>query len=347
MTVLRHISFVPFLVCVACAPAVEPAPPAPPPPPPQNPPSSSVTIEPAAPEPTPEEKAQAEAAAKLAAETEAMESKAKAEAERWTPEMHAKAKELSDTAYPSVRAAYAQLEKSDHRVPGNAERDKYRHPVETLEFFGLKPNMTVFEYGPGEGWYTELLAPILAPKGKLIVNNSDPNGPPTERATMYGKRLDLFLKKAPELYGSIEVLTVDTKQPNLNLEGTLDMALVIRGMHGWKRNGVVEPWLKQIHKALKPAGVLGIVQHRAAPDADPAQSAEHGYLPEPWVIEQVEAAGFKLSKKSELNKNDKDTKDYPEGVWSLPPTLRLGDTDRAKYEAIGESDRMTLRFVKQ
>jgi predicted methyltransferase len=117
-------------------------------------------------------------------------------------------------------------------------------------------------------------------------------------------------------------------------------------MHGWHRNGVVSGWLSQIHKALKPKGVLGVVQHRAKPDANPDQSAEKGYLPEKWVIEQVEAAGFKLSKKSEINQNEKDTTDHPVGVWALPPTLRLGEADKEKYEAIGESDRMTLRFVK-
>ena len=124
------------------------------------------------------------------------------------------------------------------------------------------------------------------------------------------------------------------------------MSLVIRGMHGWQRSGVVDAWLAEIHKALKPNGVLGIVQHRAKPDADPNESAKDGYLPEPWVIQQVEAAGFKLSKKSDINKNPKDTADHPDGVWSLPPSLRQGETDREKYLAIGESDRMTLRFVK-
>jgi predicted methyltransferase len=124
------------------------------------------------------------------------------------------------------------------------------------------------------------------------------------------------------------------------------MALVIRGMHGWQRNRAVLAWLSEIHEALKPKGVLGIVQHRAKPDANPDESAEHGYLPEAWVIAQVEAAGFKLSRKSEINRNEKDSTDHPEGVWTLPPSLRLGETDKEKYVAIGESDRMTLRFVK-
>lgn len=276
-----------------------------------------------------------------------MEQKARTEAERWTPEMHANAKQLAEAKYPSVRAAFAKLQKSPHRVPGHADRDQYRHPVETLEFFGLKPTMTVVEVGPGAGWFTELLAPMLAAGGQLIVTNSDPNGPATERSTMYGRRFQLFKEKAPELYGKIQTIVIDSKQPALGLEGTVDMVLVMRGMHGWHQNGVVGAWLTQIHTALKPNGVLGIEQHRAAPGANPDESAKKGYLDEAWVIQQVEAAGFKLSKKSEINANPKDTKDHPDGVWSLPPSLRGGDTDRAKYVEIGESDRMTLRFVKQ
>jgi predicted methyltransferase len=124
------------------------------------------------------------------------------------------------------------------------------------------------------------------------------------------------------------------------------MALVIRGMHGWQQRKMVPAWLAQIHGALKPGGVLGIVQHRAKPGADPDKSAQQGYLPQKWVIDQVTAAGFKLTGKSEINKNEQDTTDHPEGVWTLPPTLRLGETDKDKYVAIGESDRMTLRFVK-
>lgn len=342
----RSLPYLVSLLALACGGHEPPPAPPPPPPPPPAAPVAEAAPAPAPAEPTPEEKAQAEAAAKLERDMAEMEAKAAEEAKRWTPEMREDAKALAAGPYWSVRAAYAKLAKSPHRAPGNAERDQYRHPVETLEFFGLKPDMTVLEYGPGAGWYTELLAPMLAARGKLIVTSSDPNGPATERSTLYGRRFKHFMEKAPELYGKIQVVTVDTKQPELGLEGSVDMALVIRGMHGWTRSGTAEAWLKEIHQALKPNGVLGIVQHRAKPEADPAQSAEHGYLPEPWVIQQVEAAGFKLSKSSEINKNEKDTTDHPEGVWTLPPSLRLGDQDREKYVAIGESDRMTLRFVK-
>jgi len=340
----RLLSSLALFVCACGAPP--PAPPAPPEPAPAEPAPVAEAAPPAPPEPTPEEKAAAEARAKLEQDVREMEQKARAEAERWTPEMHTQAKVLAEAKYQSVRAAFTKLEKSNHRAPGHADRDQYRHPVETLEFFGLKPTMTVLEVGPGEGWFTELLAPMLAARGQLIVTNSDPNGPATERSTMYGRRFQLFTQNSPELYGKIQTVVVDPKAPALGLAGTLDMVLVMRGMHGWQQNGVVPAWLGQIHAALKPNGVLGIEQHRAAAGANPDESAKHGYLPEAWVVQQVEAAGFKLAKKSEINANPKDTKDYPEGVWSLPPTLRQGDTDRAKYVAIGESDRMTLRFVK-
>jgi predicted methyltransferase len=231
-------------------------------------------------------------------------------------------------------------------MPGNADRDAQRHPLQTLEFFGFKPTMTVLEYGPGQGWYTELLAPALAKKGKLIVTTSDPAGPREERSTYYGERTKLFLERSPELYGKVETALVDGKKPDLTLDGKVDLVLVIRGMHGMVNNDILPQWLAEFHDALKPGGVLGIVQHRGAADAELKASSKQGYLPEKWTIEQIEASGFKLAGKSELNANPKDTRDHPEGVWSLPPSLREGDKDREKYLAIGESDRMTLKFVK-
>jgi predicted methyltransferase len=260
--------------------------------------------------------------------------------------MHTAAQKLATTKFDSARAAFGKIHTSGYRAPENVARDRYRHPVETLEFFGLKPDMTVLEYGPGAGWYTELLAPMLAARGKLIATNSDPKGSPSERSTMYGRRFQLFLDTAPELYGKVEVVLVDGNNPSLGLTNVLDQALVIRGMHGWKRSGTVEAWLREIHLALKPGGVLGIVQHRAKAGVSADESAKDGYLPEAWVIEKVTAAGFALQEKSEINANPKDTTEHPAGVWTLPPSLRLGDQDREKYEAIGESDRMTLRFVK-
>jgi predicted methyltransferase len=303
-------------------------------------------------EPTAQEKAaeeakkKAEDAAKLQKDRAKMEADHKAEAARLTPEIHAQTKALVDKAYPSAQAALKAALAGKHRKAGNADRDKYRHPVETLTFLGLKPTMTVIELSPGEGWYTELLAPTLAKKGKLFITNGDPNGPIDQRRTYYAQRTKLFLDRLPEAYGKVETITTDDKAPNLGHDGQADMVLLFRELHGMVNGKRLDTWLAAIHKALKTGGVLGIEQHRAKPDAVAEKSSEDGYLPEKWVIEKIEAAGFKLAGKSEVNANKNDTKDYPEGVWTLPPSFTLGDKDRAKYAAIGESDRMTLKFVK-
>jgi len=298
------------------------------------------------PEPTPEEKKTAEAHRKLEDDRAKWQDEHKAEVARWTPELHLAAKALADKAYPSLDAAMKAVLASKTRKPGDADRDKYRHPLETLAFFGMKPTMTVLEVGPGEGWYTEILAPALAAKGKLIDTNNDPSGPEDQRGTFYGQRFKAFLDKAPELFGKVQTVVVDGKAPKLGIDGTVDMVLVMREVHGWVNQGTADAWLGEIRKALKPSGVLAIEEHRARPDADPIESAKKGYVPEKWLIDRVEADGFKLAGKSEVNANPKDTKDYSEGVWALPPSLQLGDKDREKYVAIGESDRMTLKFVK-
>jgi predicted methyltransferase len=297
-------------------------------------------------EPTAEEKKKAEDKRQLDADRAQFEAEMKAELPRWTPELHAEAKALAAKTYPNAKAALDAVLKGKHRKPGHPERDKDRHPAETLTFFGFKPTMTVFEFGPGEGWFTELLAPALAAKGKLIVNTTDPNGPPEARGTFYAQRLQRILGVAPELFGKVESIVVESAKPDLKLQGTVDLALVFRSMHGWHNNKLTATWLAEIHEALKPNGVLGIEQHRAKDDANPDESSKKGYLPEAFVIKEVEAAGFKLQSKSEVNANPRDTKDYAEGVWALPPTFRMKDKDHDKYAAIGESDRMTLKFVK-
>lgn len=329
-------------------------------PPPQSETSANVSATPAttaaatpastqpakAPEPTPEEKKKAEAARELAEDRAKMEADTKAEAARWTPELRAEAKKLAETKHANLKAGIGAALKGKHRKPVSAERDKYRHPLETLEFFGLKPTMTVVEYGPGEGWYTELLAPTLATQGKLIVTTTDPAGPPDQRATFYGERLKRFLDNAPEVYGKVERVVIDSKKPSFGMEGKVDVVLAFRTMHGMHRDKLLGTFLAEVHKALKPNGVLAVEQHRAKADANPDESAKAGYLPEAFVIQQVEAAGFKLAGKSEINANPKDTKDYAEGVWALPPTFAMKDKDRQKYADIGESDRMTLKFTK-
>jgi predicted methyltransferase len=310
-------------------PAVEPAPPPPPP------------------EPTEEEKKKAEELKKLEEDRAKMKADHEAELAKWTPELRADAKSIADKDYATGKAAIKAALGGKYRSEKNSARDKPRHPVETLDFFGFKPTYTVLEFGPGAGWFTELLAPALNKKGKLIITGSDPNGPADQRSTLGGERQKLALERAPELYSKVEVTYIDMKTPSLPQEGTVDLIVCTRELHGMVNNNALDGWLKEFHEALKPKGVLGIEQHRAKADAVPEESSKKGYLPEKWVIEKVEAAGFKLAGKSEVNANPKDTKDYPKGVWTLAPNFAEGDTDKEKYAAIGESDRMTLKFVKK
>ncbi len=269
------------------------------------------------------------------------------EASRITPEIRKSGQALVDKSYPSIKAALGAAMAGSHRKPASHERDAERHPQAMLELFGLKANQAVLEFAPGEGWYTELLAPVLAKSGKLYVTQADPNGPKENRPTLYGLRTKYFLEKLPEVYGKVEPLLIDPKAPKLSLgDGTLDLVLVFRGAHGLYNNKQLGVWLAEFHRTLKLKGTLGVEQHRAAAGQSPDDTSKRGYLPEAFLIEQIEAAGFKLVTKSELNANPKDTKDHPEGVWSLPPTLREGEKNREKYLAIGESDRMTLKFVK-
>ena len=201
-------------------------------------------------------------------------------------------------------------------------------------------------------WFTELLGPTLSKKGKYYATGSDPKGQDPWSA-LDAKAWAGFLARAPEVFGNVQTVVVaDDNAPKLDLpDGSLDMVIAMRELHGWVNGegsgkSVLVPWLAEVQRVLKPGGVFGVEEHRAQPDADPAASAMKGYLPEKWVIAQVEGAGFKLAGKSEINANPKDTKDYEKGVWTLPPTFTLKDKDHDKYAAIGESDQMTLKFVK-
>ena len=236
---------------------------------------------------------------------------------------------------------------AEHRKPENRARDPQRHPLETLTFFGLQEDMTVVELWPGGGWYTEILAPVLAEEGKLVVTNFDPEGPEDLNLTRYGKRMQEKLTSNPELFGGVDVRIVRPPESiELGEAGSADLVLTFRNNHGWLSGGYHDKVYEAAFDVLKPCGVLGVVQHRAAPGTDPATAGDIGYVAEEVVIEAAEEAGFVLAGRSEVNANPRDTKDHPEGVWTLPPSYRLEEQDRAKYEAIGESDRMTLRFVK-
>ncbi|WP_434427475.1 class I SAM-dependent methyltransferase [Nannocystis pusilla] len=246
----------------------------------------------------------------------------------------------------ALKAAIAGPQRSAE----NRARDQYRHPLETLLFFGLKKDQTVVELWPGGGgWFTEILAPTLRDSGKLIVTNFDTSGPADAYQTRNGKKFLEKLAGAPEVYDKVEVVTVtDPSALVLAPENSVDLVVTFRNTHGWVEDNIDAAIYGAAFKALKPGGVLGVEAHRAKPQQvdDPKKVAETGYLPEDWVVARIESFGFKLQARSEINANPKDTKDYEKGVWTLPPSFELGDKDRDKYAAIGESDRMTLKFVK-
>ncbi|MEX2167316.1 MAG: methyltransferase [Methyloceanibacter sp.] len=232
----------------------------------------------------------------------------------------------------------------DHRSAENRARDQYRHPLETLTFFGITPDMTVVEIYPGRGWYTEILAPYLKGSGTLYAAEH-PGDPSYEAVQRSLEAFDQKVKDAPELYGEVK-RTKLTKDGDIAPPESADLVVTFRNTHSWMGAGTENEAFAAMFRALKPGGVLGLAQHRGDPNVKQDPKAGSGYVNEDYVIELAKKAGFELAEKSEINANPKDTKDYPKGVWTLPPSLRLGDEDREKYLAIGESDRMTLKFVK-
>jgi predicted methyltransferase len=238
------------------------------------------------------------------------------------------------------------------RSPADKARDAWRHPVESLTFWGLKPGQTVVEFWPGAGWYTDILAPYLAAtKGKLIAANLQPIDPSAaEVVQAYRAKLAANRK----LYGDVEITAFGATSGPVAPAGSADLVLFLRNLHNWMAAGIVEKAFRDAFAALKPGGVLGVEEHRAEPgDVQDALAAD-GYVQQAYAVRLAQEAGFVLDKASEINANPKDTKDHPFGVWTLPPirlTAPRGEPadpsfDRTKYDAIGESDRMTLRFVK-
>lgn len=245
------------------------------------------------------------------------------------PQMGAASKEL--------KAAVA----ASTRTPTNVARDRYRHPAETLTFFGVKPTDTVVELWPGGGWYTEILAPYLGKGGTLWAAAPWPNGV---------KGVQGLQAKDAALYGPVKLAAfpaLDAAAPKVP-DNSADVVLTFRNIHNWKmgQQDVSATAFKQIFAMLKPGGTLGIVEHRLPEGADSAREKTSGYLKVSTVKKLAADAGFRFVGESEVNANSKDTTDYPKGVWTLPPNYAEKDVDRAKYAAIGESDRMTLKFVK-
>jgi predicted methyltransferase len=230
------------------------------------------------------------------------------------------------------------------RSPANRARDPARHPYETLQAFGVKPDWTIVEIAPGGGWYTEILAPYVRGHGHYIaaVYVED-----EAEAAQARQRFDAKFGHDPARYGDI---TIGMLRPS-GLEGagapsSADAVLTFRNIHNWIEGGHFDEALRAFFTVLKPGGVLGVEEHRAQPGTSLERIIATGYVPEGYVIEHAKAAGFELASRSEANANPRDDKDHPNGVWSLPPTLRGGAVDRDKFLAIGESDRMTLTFVK-
>ncbi|MCY7355401.1 MAG: methyltransferase [Lysobacter sp.] len=230
----------------------------------------------------------------------------------------------------------------------NSSRDRYRHPRETLLFFGVKPDQTIIEITPGSGWYSEILAPYLRDRGHYIAAVVDPAAAAAGRSRDYQQKtktdLETKYRSGPAQYDRVQVVAYDPKAPHFGAANSADVVLTFRNVHNWRMAGQAEGMFKAFYDVLKPGGTLGVVEHRAKADV-PADDAT-GYVGQAQVIAMAQAAGFTLADSAEINANPRDTKDYADGVWTLPPVLRLKDKDREKYLAIGESDRMTLRFVK-
>ncbi|HET8818922.1 MAG TPA: methyltransferase [Xanthomonadaceae bacterium] len=233
------------------------------------------------------------------------------------------------------------------RDPSNVERDPHRHPAETLAFFGIEADDTVVEITPGGGWYAEILAPLLRDDGHYVAAVWD-DAIPDQPAYRYRLNDELRAKfaAAPEAYGTPDVRLFDPAQPSFGPAGSADVVLTFRNAHNWVADGNAEAYFDAFFDVLAPGGTLGVVDHRAKPGTSPEAMASSGYLTEDLVVRLATDAGFVLEARSEVNANPRDTADHPNGVWTLPPSNNHDDADDAKYQAIGESDRMTLRFRK-
>jgi len=243
-------------------------------------------------------------------------------------------------------AKLQQVINGDHRSADNSARDQYRKPLETLSWLGIKDNMTVVEITPGGGWYTEILAPYLKENGSYYAAGFDGEDG-ANWARRAAKRFNDKLAADPANYGKVNVTVLaPPNKTEIAPAGSADMVLTFRNVHNWMAAGTSDAVFNAMYRALKPGGTLGVIEHRGNPEVKQDPKAKSGYVNEAYTIAMAEKAGFKLAGKSELLANAKDSRNHPKGVWTLPPRLRLGNEDKAKYLAIGESDRMLLKFVK-
>lgn len=235
---------------------------------------------------------------------------------------------------------------ADHRSDENKARDRYRHPAETLHWFELKPTMSVVEIWPGAGWYSEILAPYLKDCGQYYAAGFDPESAvPFYRSN--AQKLAKKFQAAPAIYGQARITVLQPpEKTDIAPPNSVDRVLTFRNVHNWMKAGKAEQVFNAMYRALKPGGILGVVEHRAQANTIQDEQALSGYVSEAYVMQLATQAGFLLKGRSEINANPADSKNHPKGVWTLPPSLRLEDKDRDKYLAIGESDRMTLKFIK-
>jgi len=251
---------------------------------------------------------------------------------------------LAVAAAPALAAPFDAAIAGAHRSDANKARDKYRHPAETLAFFKVQPNMTVVEISPAGGWYTEIIAPALKDKGQYIGAHNNPAA--SAGAAAGAKKFADMLAAKPDVYGNAKVSAFGKGSYDIAPAGTADRVVSFRNVHNWHMAGFAPEAFKAFYAALKPGGMLGIVEHRLPEDKPDEMMKSSGYMKVSYIKKLAEDAGFTFIGTSEINANPKDTKDYPKGVWTLPPNYAEGDSDKAKYAAIGESDRMTLRFMK-
>jgi predicted methyltransferase len=254
---------------------------------------------------------------------------------------------LPGHAQSSVDKALQAAVDGPQRSAANRARDGARHPYETLHFFGITPRQSVIEVSPGAGWYTEILAPYLRDQGRLYVAGEAANDPDEYRRRSR-QVLDERLARDPALFDRVSVGLFPRTPAFTDIAppGGADLVLTFRNVHNWIEAGHLDATLRAFHAVLKPGGVLGVEEHRAPPGSTLDWIAKNGYVTEDLLIERTAAAGFKLAARSEVNANPRDTKDHPNGVWSLPPTLRGKEVDRERFLAIGESDRFTHRYLK-
>jgi len=268
---------------------------------------------------------------------------------RSAPAVIASALLVTGCAVTSTRQMTAQgldrILAGDQRSEENRARDRYRHPKETLLFFGIRPEMSVLEVWPEPGWYTEVIAPLVSDKGKYTAAVIEPDS----QSTYVTQRLEAYNRKLaarPDLYSHVTVVTFPSTGGDAVPAGSVDLVVTFRNIHNWMARDTASQAFATMYQALRPGGVLGVVEHRGNPAVAQDPKAKSGYVNEDYAIRLIEAQGFRLVGKSQINANPRDTKDYEQGVWTLPPTYRLGDQDRDKYAQIGESDRLTLKFVK-